>query len=292
MLNATHARAPAKINLVLEVLGRREDGYHEVDTILQTLHFGDTITWRRGSGPTVDLTDLTGPYEGRTPEDDTNLAVRAANELARLTGLVQEHHIAMVKRIPPASGLGGGASDAAAILRLLQRVHPEITDDHLLAAASAVGSDPPFFLSGATARARGRGELVEPLPSLPEHGVVLFVPPLTLERKTARLFAELDKLPFDDGSMAAALAAHPPWYIRGADIYNAFERVAFDVFPGLASLWEDLETRIEEPIHLAGAGPTLFWIGPVDEASSAAARAEGLPCTTILTRTSPSLWRR
>jgi 4-diphosphocytidyl-2-C-methyl-D-erythritol kinase len=155
-----------------------------------------------------------------------------------------------------------------------------------------VGSDEPFFLLGGTARATGRGERVRSVGDLPEHGVVLFVPPMMLGRKTARMFAALDALPFDDGSITEPLAERLPCHLRGHDIFNAFERVAFDMFPGLAALREDLEMRIGEPIHLAGAGPTLFWIGPAGETDAVAARAEGLGCTVIPTRTSPSLWRR
>lgn len=284
------AQAPAKVNLVLEVLGKREDGYHEIDTVLQTLALADRVILRFDSGFT--RIDVMGPCADGTPADETNLAIRAARELAKLTGRDFGHlHWTIDKRTPPAGGLGGGASDAATALRLLQRAWPDIRDSQLLAAANAIGSDEAFFLLGGTARATGRGEHVTPLPALPEHGVVLFVPPATLERKTARLFAALDVMPFDDGSVARAFAGQPKTPLRGADIFNAFERVAFDVFPGLATLWEELETRIGEPIHLAGAGPTLFWIGPVAETDAVAARAQGLACTVIPTRTSASLWR-
>jgi 4-diphosphocytidyl-2C-methyl-D-erythritol kinase len=105
------------------------------------------------------------------------------------------------------------------------------------------------------------------------------------------MFAALAAFPFDDDAVSTALRARLRCQLRGADIYNAFERVAFEMFPGLAALWEELETRIGEPIRLAGAGPTLFWIGPPDEAAAVAERAGGLPCTVIETRTSPSLWR-
>lgn len=284
------ALAPAKINLVLEVLGKREDGYHEVDTVLQTLELADEvgIEFDRDAGLSV-----TGLFADGTPGDGENLVMRAADQLGNLVGEDPSRlHITLDKRIPAAGGLGGGASDAATTLRLLQRAWPSVTRDLLFEAANAIGSDVPFFFTGGTARATGRGERVGPVLELADHGVVLFAPGATLERKTARLFAALDAMPFDDGSVAAAWAGNPPVQIRTTDIYNAFERVAFDMFPGLASLWEDLETRVGEPIRLAGAGPTLFWIGPMEEASSVAAKAEGLPCTVIQTRTSPSLWRR
>jgi 4-diphosphocytidyl-2-C-methyl-D-erythritol kinase len=289
--SSLNIHAPAKINLVLEVLGKREDGYHDIDTVLQTISLTDVVRLEFGTSTGVEV--MAGDFAAGTPAGETNLAWKAAVELARRCGRdVSALQIRLVKQIPAAAGLGGGASDAASTLRLLQEAWPEVTERDLLESAAAVGSDVPFFLMGGTARATGRGERVEPLPDIAEHGVVLFVPPTTMEQKTARLFAALDELPFDDGSVAASFVATPPAQIRGADIYNAFERVAFDVFPRLAALWEDLETRIGEPIRLAGAGPTLFWIGPLGEVRSVAARAESLPCTVIETRTSPSLWSR
>ncbi|HSE46928.1 MAG TPA: hypothetical protein VLA89_16535, partial [Gemmatimonadales bacterium] len=213
--------------------------------------------------------------------------------LARETGMsVSNVGIELVKNIPAAGGLGGGSSDAATVVRLLWKVWPEITPSIAARACEAVGSDVAALANGGTVFAYGRGEIVFRQPDLPTHGVVLFVPSATMERKTARMFAALDSLPFDDGSITEALKGRLPCPLRGHDIFNAFERVAFDMFPGLATLWEELETRVGEPIHLAGAGPTLFWIGPLRESDAVAARAEGLACTVIPTRTSPSLWRR
>ena len=288
---ALTAAAPAKINLVLEVLGRRADGYHQIDTILQTLELADRVTLRLDEpGPTVWAT---GPFVEGTPCDETNLAWRAAIVLAATIGRSTERlSIELVKNIPPAGGLGGGASDAATTLRLLQRAWPEATEEHLLRAATEVGSDEAFFLAGGTARATGRGETVVPVRPLPQHGVVLFVPGQTLERKTARMFAALGALPFDDGGVAAGFVAAPPARLGGEDVYNAFERVAYDLFPGLARLSEELEERTGEAIRLAGAGPTLFWIGSVEDTMAVAAAAARADCTVIPTATAGTLWAK
>jgi 4-diphosphocytidyl-2-C-methyl-D-erythritol kinase len=277
------AAAPAKVNLVLEVLARRPDGYHELDTVLQTLELADDVTVTFGEAPGVTVT---GPCAEGTPADVTNLAWRAAAALAASTGhAIDELHITLNKRIPPAGGLGGGASDAATVLRLLQRHWPGVDDGQVLDAANSVGSDEAFFLVGGTARARGRGERVEPLPDVPPHGVVLLIPRVTIERKTARMFAALDTTPPDPGGIASAWAAAPPECIDSASVFNAFERVAFDLFPGLAALWERAERRIGEPVRLAGAGPTLFWIGPRSRVRSVAEAVAGLGCTVIPTAT-------
>src|SRR5688572_15340241 len=114
------APAPAKVNLVLEVLGKRDDGFHEIDTVLQTLELADVVTLSVGGPPGIVVS---GPYADGTPADESNLAWRAAEALARRTGrpLAGRLRMSLEKRIPPAGGLGGGASDAATVLRLLQR---------------------------------------------------------------------------------------------------------------------------------------------------------------------------
>ena len=283
--------APAKVNLTLEVGGKRADGYHDLSTILQTLALADDVVLRPASAAAIEVS---GPWAEGVPTDAGNLAWRAVDALAEALGRRPEpFHIHIEKRIPAAGGLGGGASDAATVLRLLARRWPGVTEDALATAAAAVGSDEPFLLAGGTALAEGRGERVTPLPDLPEHGVVLFIPPETLPNKTATLFRALDRDGQVDGAtVATALAQRLPARVTGADLYNSFERVAFDCFPGLAELWEALEARTGEAIRLAGAGPTLFWIGPPDEAGRVARAAAGLDCAVIPTATAGSLWRR
>jgi 4-diphosphocytidyl-2-C-methyl-D-erythritol kinase len=276
-------RAPAKVNLVLEVLGTRQDGFHEIDTIFQELELADEVAVTLG-GPAGVQVD--GPFAAGTPTDSMNLTWRAAALLASRTGeSANGISIRLTKNIPPAGGLGGGASDAATILRLLASVWPGATDALLRQIAGEIGSDETFFLVGGTARGTGRGEKVEALASLPLHDVVLFVPPFSIERKTARMFAALDHHAFDPGGIASRFSAESPQRVGAADVFNAFERVAFDLFPTIGALWQDLEARTGEPVHLAGAGPTLFWIGPTGTGEAIARFAAGADCTVIPTRT-------
>jgi 4-diphosphocytidyl-2-C-methyl-D-erythritol kinase len=284
---ALRGRAPAKVNLVLEVLGKRPDGYHEIETVLQTLFVHDAVTLTPADDWRVSAS---GDYTAGTPLDESNLVIKAARSLARVTGLEARYAIHLEKRIPPAGGLGGGASDAATVLRLIQQAFPAVTEEQILQAAHEVGSDEAFFLVGGTARVHGRGEAVEALPALREHDVVLFVPRQSIENKTARMFAALAKHPWDSGSVARRFMETPPQVVTSSDVFNAFERVAFDLFPWLAALWEDLERRIAEPVRLAGAGPTLFWIGP-EGGRRVFDAAQGADCDVILTRTEGP-WRR
>lgn len=285
------ALAPAKLNLVLEVGGRRADGFHEIDTVLQTLELADVVTVAfDGAAPPIRAS---GPFAAGTPCDASNLAWRAAVALAERTGRrVDGLRIELVKNIAAAAGLGGGASDAATVLRLLQRAWPGTGDEVLLQAAAEVGSDVPALVLGGTVRARGRGELVERLRPLPGHGVVLFVPAETIAGKTATMFAALGRLPSEEARVAARFAAQPPVTFRSEDAYNAFERVAYDVFPRLASLGEALEARLGQAVRLAGAGPALFWLGPRGEAMAVAAAAAGSDCAILPTATASSLWAR
>lgn len=281
MNEALRSLAHAKVNLVLEVLGIREDGYHEIDTVLQEVELADVVEVRAAPDWRIEVT---GPKAEGTPADESNLALKAARLLAERTG-GSPVAIRLEKHIPAAGGLGGGAADAAAVLRLLGSAWASTTTADLEAVANAVGSDEAFFLTGGTARARGRGERITPLTALPAHDVVLFVPPQTIERKTPRMFAALDRHPFDSGAVAERFAQEGPGCVSSAMTFNAFERVAFDLFPWLATLWEDLERRIGEPVRLAGAGPCLFWIGPSGSGGGVARSAEGAACEVIPTRT-------
>ncbi len=273
--------AHAKVNLVLEVLGKRDDGYHEIDTILQEIDLADVVTVTPAAEWSLHVS---GPRSAGVPVDDTNLALKAAKLLAVRCG-GGTLRIDLEKHIPAAGGLGGGASDAAAVLTLAGRLWQGVTADDIQEAANAVGSDEAFFLVGGAARARGRGELVTALPPLPAHDVVLFVPAQTIERKTARMFAAIDRHAFDDGAVAARFAEAPPEFLSSALTFNAFERVAFDLFPWLADLWADLEERTRFPIRLCGAGPCLFWVGREGEGEYIADRATGADCEVILAKT-------
>lgn len=281
MPDILRGEAPAKVNLVLEVLGKRPDGYHEIDTVLQELELSDMVEVEFGVSWSMSVS---GENAAGTPADESNLALRAARLFLDRFQPGGSVAIGLEKRIPAAGGLGGGASDASTVLRLLKSRFRAASDDDLYVLGNELGSDEAFFLEGGTARAKGRGELVTPLKGLAQHDVVLFIPERTIERKTARMFAALDRHPFDTGAVAQQFVEEQPRSVSSADVFNAFERVAFELFPWLAGLWEDLEARIGEPVRLAGAGPTLFWIGP-SGGTEVARAAEGAACSVIVTRT-------
>ncbi|MHC4224837.1 MAG: 4-(cytidine 5'-diphospho)-2-C-methyl-D-erythritol kinase, partial [Planctomycetota bacterium] len=165
--SALELEAPAKLNLCLEVLGRRPDGYHEIDSVFAAIDLCDTVRLERS-----DAIRLTVHGEA-APEDDTNLAWRAAEALGVGAS------ISLEKRIPAGAGLGGGSSDAAAVLLGLDRLYGLGTGrERLLEIALGLGADVPFFLTGGTARCRGVGERVEPLPPAPGRRYLLVIPAL------------------------------------------------------------------------------------------------------------------
>ncbi|MGN6701250.1 MAG: 4-(cytidine 5'-diphospho)-2-C-methyl-D-erythritol kinase [Thermomicrobiales bacterium] len=252
-------RAPAKLNLGLEVLGHRPDGYHELVTIFQTIALYDTLTIT--TAPPGQLTLATHPP---LPADGENLALRAARALAARLGVTPAVSLTLEKQIPVAAGLGGGSSDAAATLRALrERWRPALPDAELAALAAALGADVPFFLRGGAALATGIGELLTPLPQLPPTWFVVLTPALALPPdKTRQLYQALTPADFSDGARTRAQAER---LRRGepldpALLINAFGGPLARVLPQLTG-WRlcflDAGASWALP---SGSGPTLYTI--------------------------------
>jgi 4-diphosphocytidyl-2-C-methyl-D-erythritol kinase len=162
-VTALEMRAYAKLNVFLRVLGRRDDGYHDIETLLLPISLADHVTVEPAAGLTLSLD---GPAAAGLPDDETNLALRAARALAALAGDGSQPggHITIEKWIPVAAGLGGGSADAATTLLLLDDLWGRgLGRDGLVGVASEVGSDVPALLLGEPAYVRGRGEIVEPV---------------------------------------------------------------------------------------------------------------------------------
>ncbi|MSQ40280.1 MAG: 4-(cytidine 5'-diphospho)-2-C-methyl-D-erythritol kinase [Dehalococcoidia bacterium] len=252
-------QAYAKVNLTLEVLGERTDGYHDVATVLQPVDLSDTLTFE----PALSLS-----LECSLPElpMEANLVYRAARLLQEETGQKAGARIRLEKGIPVAAGLGGGSSDAAATLRGLNQLWGlglEASQLHELAAR--LGSDVPFFLYGGTALVEGRGERLTPLPTPQgDLGVVLLHPPITLANKTAALYRALPHNAYTRGEATGALAhcLRDGKPLKAEALFNAFAAVAFTSFPCLEHYWSVFEEAGAQGVHLAGTGPTLYILAP------------------------------
>ena len=252
--------AYAKVNLTLEILGRRNDGYHEVRTILQTIDLADRLDISKSPRLKVEC-----DQPGLSGED--NLVWRAAETLAEQAGVSPQVRIRIQKRIPVGMGLGGGSSDAATALLALDRLWElGLGREELSRAAAELGSDVAFFLTGGTALAQGRGEQVAALPPLPRLPVTLVFPATTVANKTAGMYSRITLAHYSDGGvtrrMVETLAGGQ--FIAEAVpgmVYNAFEDVAPQAFPDLDWLRRDLGEIAPGRFRLAGAGPAMFAMG-------------------------------
>lgn len=188
-MTALRAEAFAKTNLTLRIVGKRPDGYHEIDTLFQTIDVTDVIE-ASAARSGIDLT-CSGIA---VPSGEGNLVHRAASLWKERFGVAEGARIRLEKRIPAGGGLGGGSSDAAVTLVLLSRLwrlSPSPRD--FAEAGAALGSDVPFFFLGGTARGRGRGEILEPLPDPPPQRLVLVVPPFSIA--TREVYARWRRAP-------------------------------------------------------------------------------------------------
>lgn len=261
--------APAKINLVLEVLAEREDGYHEIKSIIQTVSLFDTLTFEAS-----DRMDVICSAAGLQTAD--NLVWKAADFLRETSGCSGGAAIELEKHIPWGAGLGGGSSDAAATLLGLNELWTlGLSLDQLIKVAARVGSDVPFFLYGGTCLIEGRGEKITPLPDMPTSWFVLLEPSLPRStEKTKRLYGMLKPSDYSRGIYADSAR---DLILQGASIdklviYNVFDKVAIEAFPGLEYYRETFLGSGAGEVHLAGSGPVMF-AGVKNEAEAKAIQA-------------------
>ena len=260
--------APAKINWTLEVLGRREDGYHEIRSVMQTIDLCDEVSAERSDEARFETA------EGK-PLGDDDLVVRAAKALEERVGRELPARIQVQKRIPVASGLGGGSSDAAAVLRLLNRLHElRLSEAELSQVGASVGSDVSFFAYGGTAFVEGRGERVTPLPDASMAWFAIVVPRIQLPDKTRVMYTRLTASDFTDGSVTNRVVAtvSSGERVNEIDTVNVFDRHAHDMVDGLEHLSHGMFMEELVEIHTVGAGPSIF--AYCDDSASAESLAE------------------
>lgn len=257
--------APAKVNLALEVLGRRPDGFHDVASVVQTIDLADRVIL--DDAPRVELELAGEELLGVPVEGPRNLAYRAAVALASATGYEGGARIRLERAVPAGLGLGGGSSDAAAVLRGLNRLwRLRLADDALARVAAKVGSDVPFFLQGGTALVSGRGEGVELLPDAPALEITVFVAKVEIEDKTRRMYACLTPADYSDGRRARVLAEslRRGLPIAETDLLNAFDRHVGEVLPAAAGAMAVCR-EAGFAVHACGSGPGFFTLTPLQE---------------------------
>ena len=247
--------ACAKVNLTLEVLGKRTDGFHEIRSVMQGVSLCDRMVFE-------DAEHLEYHCAARDWVAPKSLVSRAAQLLMCHTGVRRGAKITLDKRIPLSSGLGGDSSDAVAVMRGLARLWgAEVSTSDLISMSAKLGSDLPFFFGGGTVLAQGRGDVIRQLPDMPRVWLVLLFPNIpSLASKTVAMYSMLRSEHFTHGELTDALTgrlAHGA-AIAAGNLFNVFEKVAFTAFSGLESCRTEFQRMSGVPVHLAGAGPTLF----------------------------------
>lgn len=267
------ATAPAKLNLFLEVRGKRPDGYHEVETLMVTLDLCDTLTFTPDPSGAVRL-ECDDPS---LPTDASNLVVRAAERLREATGCRLGVSIHLHKEVPAQAGLGGGSSDAMTTLAALNQLWGlDLPGEALDALAGELGSDVAFFRHGPAAVARGRGEQIEPVQlgsSAPLH-FVMVNPPVGMS--TARVYRNVrpPDQPRPIGPVVEALQSGDVKAL-GARLFNRLQPVAEDLEPSLGRIREALERLgpATLPGHLmSGSGSAYFGLALNGAAATVAAQ--------------------
>jgi 4-diphosphocytidyl-2-C-methyl-D-erythritol kinase len=263
-------RSPCKVNLLLNILGRRPDGFHELETLMHPVALFDDLAFQTaGSGIELTCSDSS------LPVDASNLVHKAASHFLKAAGVSDGVRIHLTKNVPAAAGLGGGSGNAAITLEGLNQLFGQPLDlPTLLAIAAELGSDVPFFLKDGPALCTGRGEKIEPLdpfPALQGRALLLIRPDFGVS--TAWAYRELgryqDALNGSPGR-ASRLAQH----LRGNDLsaaadsfFNSLEQPVFGKFPWLALLKEELISQGAAVALMSGSGSTTFAI--VDSTSIA-----------------------
>jgi 4-diphosphocytidyl-2-C-methyl-D-erythritol kinase len=247
--------APAKVNLYLHVVGRRADGFHELDSLVAFADIGDVVS----AAPAADLSVvIDGPFAEALASEGDNLVLRAAKGLAGRLGIVPGAALRLTKNLPVASGIGGGSSDAAATLRALSRLwRAELPPAALAELAAGLGADVPVCLVATAAWLGGIGEAIEPAPPLPETGILLVNPGIALptpavfkaRRGAFSAAARFAESPCDAIALASLLRS------RGNDLAAA----AIAIVPEIAAVLAALE-RCDGTLlaRMSGSGATCF----------------------------------
>lgn len=249
-----NARAYAKINLGLRVLRKREDGYHDIETVFHQIDLFDELHFKLHEGEVILKTD-----DERLPTDSTNLCVKAATLLRDLTGTADGVEIYLQKKIPVGAGLGGGSADAAVTLKSLRQLwNLEISDVELHSLALALGSDVPFFLTGGTAYAIGRGDQLETMTFSIPYWIVVATPPVRVS--TAWAYKSMRQIgPSSVSDLRTILTEHGR-NIAGlmGKVVNDFEDVVFPAYPEV----QGLKARFQEAgaafSLMSGSGSSVF----------------------------------
>lgn len=262
-------RAYAKINLGLDVLRRREDGYHEVKMIMQTVSLYDILTFTKTEEGITVVTD-----KEELPGDESNLVYKAAKLLADTYGIKEGIRIELCKRIPMAAGMAGGSTDAAAVFRGMNEMFGlDMSEGEMCALAVKIGADVPYCIQGGTALAEGIGEALTKLPDAPDCFLLIAKPDIDVSTRYVyeNLHANgLRRHPDIDGMRDAVEAGDLDGIVRRME--NVLETVTIKKYPVIQEIKDFMKENGAVNALMSGSGPTVFGIYETEEAAGEALR--------------------
>ncbi|MHC4660217.1 MAG: 4-(cytidine 5'-diphospho)-2-C-methyl-D-erythritol kinase [Planctomycetota bacterium] len=272
---------PAKLNLFLEVLGKRSDGYHEIRTLMQTVTWFDRLSIE--ATEEADSLTVSGPAADSIPDDARNLVLRAAKLLRDRTGTSRGARVTLEKSIPPGAGLGGGSSNAAATLSVLNQLwETGLSKPELEEIAAEIGSDVPFFLTGGRALAEGRGEIIQVLPQTSSNDYfVLLAPPILMS--TAEVYKKLQRdltSPLKSDRVKELCSGNKQRSVKPQTNelsrlfgHNDLQNAAFQLSPELAGIWQSFDNLDFSVKGMSGSGSCLFGICETHREAASKAKA-------------------
>lgn len=250
-----YVKAPAKINLTLDVLYKRPDNYHEVEMIMTTVDLADRIGLETREDGQIKIVSA----DRFVPDDNRNFAYQAAELLKNTYGLREGVTITIEKQIPIAAGLAGGSSDAAATLRGLNELwNLNLSLDELAEHGAKIGSDVSFCVYGGTALATGRGEKIKELSIPPTCWVILAKPKIGVS--TAEIYGGLkvDQIEHPNTAQMIEAIENNDYPLLCASLGNVLESVTFELYPEVVTIKEQMQRFGADAVLMSGSGPTVF----------------------------------
>ena len=248
-------KAPAKINLSLDILGKRDDGFHEIEMIMTTIDLSDRIELH----PLVE-DEIQVSLESRfVPNDERNLAYKAAKLIKETYQIKKGIHIKMNKNIPVSAGLGGGSSDAAAVLRGLNKLWSiGLTTEDLAHLGLSIGSDVPFCVMNSTAFVKGRGEIIQKLPAPPPCWIVLAKPDLGVSTRTIFQEVVVENLTHPNTNEIVRALMEGDFLRLSNNLGNSLEDITLELYPEVRRLMDKMKHAGASNVLMSGSGPTVY----------------------------------
>ncbi|HEX7065165.1 MAG TPA: 4-(cytidine 5'-diphospho)-2-C-methyl-D-erythritol kinase [Bacillales bacterium] len=254
-------KAPAKINLALDVLRKREDGYHEVNMVMTTIDLADRLEIEETKEDLIQVSTSSGFL----PEDERNLAYKAAQLVKQRFNIQKGTILSIDKQIPVAAGLAGGSSDAAAVLRGLNRLwRLGLSTSELAQLGTELGSDVAFCVHGGTAVATGRGEIIRPISAPPHCWVVLAKPNVGVSTKEMYRRLNLNRAGRPDINAVVEAIEQRNYERLCRELGNVFEELTIRKVPQVAQIKEKMQQLGADGVLMSGSGPTVFGLTRVE----------------------------